>query len=54
MNPQTVNIRILDKEYQVSCPPEERDALLLSARALESVCAQSATVVALSDWSVLP
>ena len=35
MNPQTVNIRILDKEYQVSCPPEERDALLLSARALD-------------------
>ncbi|MEZ5530469.1 MAG: cell division protein ZapA [Porticoccaceae bacterium] len=35
MSQQTVNIRILDKEYQVSCPAEERDALLQSARALD-------------------
>lgn len=35
MNQQTVNIRILDKEYQVSCPAEERDALLRSARVLD-------------------
>jgi len=35
MNQQTVNIRILDKEYQVSCPVEERDALLQSARVLD-------------------
>lgn len=26
-----VNIRILDKEYQVACPPEERSALMDSA-----------------------
>ncbi|MBM4196079.1 MAG: cell division protein ZapA [Gammaproteobacteria bacterium] len=26
-----VNIRILDKEYQIACPPEERNALLDSA-----------------------
>ena len=31
----TTNIRILDKEYQVSCPPDERIALLDSARALD-------------------
>ena len=31
----TTNIRILDKEYQVSCPPEERMALLESARSLD-------------------
>ena len=31
----TTNIRILDKEYQVSCPPEERVALLDSARSLD-------------------
>ncbi|MGS2722846.1 cell division protein ZapA [Porticoccus sp. GXU_MW_L64] len=31
----TTNIRILDKEYQVSCPPDERVALLDSARALD-------------------
>ncbi len=35
MSQQTVNIRILDKEYQVSCPVDERDALLQSARALD-------------------
>lgn len=35
MSQQTVNIRILDKEYQVSCPIEERDALLRSAHALD-------------------
>lgn len=32
---QTVNIRILDKEYQVSCPPDERNALLDAAKALD-------------------
>ena len=31
----TTNIRILDKEYQVSCPPEERVALLDSAHSLD-------------------
>ena len=33
--PQTVDIHILDKEYQVSCPPEERDALMQAARHLD-------------------
>ncbi|GIX31430.1 MAG: cell division protein ZapA [Porticoccaceae bacterium] len=32
----TVNIRILDREYQVHCPPEERPALLRSAEALDA------------------
>jgi len=31
----TVKVRILDKEYQVACPPEERDALRASARYLD-------------------
>ncbi len=35
MSQDTVNIRILDKEYQVSCPPEERSALLQAARSLD-------------------
>lgn len=35
MSSQTVNIRILDKEYQVSCPPDERNALLQSAKELD-------------------
>lgn len=32
---ETVDIHILDKEYQVSCPPEERDALLNAAHQLD-------------------
>lgn len=31
-----VTIRVLDKEYQVACPPEEKDALLTSARYLDT------------------
>ncbi|MCF6209792.1 MAG: cell division protein ZapA [Gammaproteobacteria bacterium] len=31
----TVTIRVLDKEYQVACPTEERVALLESARYLD-------------------
>lgn len=33
--PGTVVVKILDKEYQVSCPPSEQDALLKSARYLD-------------------
>lgn len=33
--PNTVSIRILDKEYQVNCPPDERNALLQSASYLD-------------------
>jgi len=32
----TVNIRILDKEYQVNCPPEEQSALLRSSQLLDT------------------
>lgn len=32
---QAVTIRILDKDYQVACPIEEREALLDSARLLD-------------------
>jgi cell division protein ZapA len=31
----TVIIRILDREYQVHCPPEEQDALIKSSRVLD-------------------
>lgn len=31
----TVALSILDKEYQVACPPEKRDALLRAARELD-------------------
>ena len=33
--PTTVSVKILDKEYQVSCPAEEVDALTSSARYLD-------------------
>ncbi|UTF59237.1 cell division protein ZapA [Gilvimarinus sp. DA14] len=35
MSNETVHVRILDKEYQVACPAEERSALLESAQILD-------------------
>lgn len=37
MNEQStaVQVKILDKEYQVNCPPSDHDALLKSARYLD-------------------
>jgi cell division protein ZapA len=35
MSNNTVNIRILDKEYQVNCPPDEQAALLRSSQLLD-------------------
>lgn len=32
--PVPVSVTILDKEYRVACPPEERDALVASAAML--------------------
>ena len=31
----TVEVKILDKEYQVNCPPSDQEALLKSARYLD-------------------
>ena len=36
MSDKTVDIHILDKDYQVSCPIEESEALLSSAKKLNS------------------
>lgn len=33
---ETVQIRILDKEYQVQCPPEEKAGLMESAQVLDT------------------
>lgn len=33
-HPVPVSIQILDKEYRISCAPQERDALIQSARIL--------------------
>ena len=35
MSQQTVDIHILDKDYQVSCPLEEHNALIESAKKLD-------------------
>ncbi|HET8850377.1 MAG TPA: cell division protein ZapA [Marinobacter sp.] len=35
-SPTTVEVRILDKEYLVACPPEEQDALRRAAKHLDS------------------
>jgi len=32
----TVEVKILDKEYLVACPPEEQEALIRAARHLDS------------------
>lgn len=36
MSNQTVTVKILDKDYQVACPPEERSALIQSAELLDT------------------
>jgi len=33
--PSTVRLRILDNDYQVACPPEEKEGLLNAARYLD-------------------
>ncbi|ETN93711.1 Z ring-associated protein ZapA [Gammaproteobacteria bacterium MOLA455] len=35
MSSISLTIRILDKDYQVNCKPDERDALILSASLLD-------------------
>lgn len=35
MSSETVTVKILDKDYQVACPPSERNALLESAQLLD-------------------
>ena len=35
MSSISLTIRILDKDYQVNCKPEERDALIMSAKMLD-------------------
>ncbi|MDO3381333.1 cell division protein ZapA [Gilvimarinus algae] len=35
MSNETVHVKILDKDYQVACPAEERSALIQSAQILD-------------------
>ena len=52
----TVSVRILDKEYQVSCPPEQVDELTASARHLDQQMREireSGSVVGLDRMAVM-
>jgi cell division protein ZapA len=56
MSDDTVFVKILDKEYQVACPPEERDALRQAARNLDDrmrVIKSSGTVIGLERIAVM-
>lgn len=52
----TVSVRILDREYQVSCPPEQVDELTASARHLDAQMREireSGNVVGLDRMAVM-
>lgn len=52
----TVFVSILDKDYQVACPPQERDALLLSAHELDRrmrTIRESGSVIGLERIAVM-
>ena len=52
----TVRVHILDKDYQVACPPEERDALVESARYLDQqmrTIRQSGKVIGMERIAVM-
>jgi cell division protein ZapA len=54
--PQTVRVHILDKDYQVACPADERDALVESARYLDQqmrTIRQSGKVIGLERIAVM-
>ena len=52
MSSETVYVKILDKEYQVACPPEERGALLQSAQVLRMI-KNSGSVIGLERIAVM-
>lgn len=56
MSSDTVYVKILDKEYQVACPPEERGALLQSAQILDErmrMIKNSGSVIGLERIAVM-
>ena len=56
MSNETITVRILDQEYQVACPPDERQALLDSAHLLNErmkVIRGSSSVVGLERMAVM-
>ncbi len=56
MNNDTVFVKILDKEYQVACKPDERGALLQAAQYLDErmrEIRQSGSVIGLERIAVM-
>ena len=53
-NQARVSVRILEKEYHITCPIEERSDLLDSAEFLNRRCARSATAARSSAWIASP
>ncbi|GAA5315826.1 MAG: cell division protein ZapA [Candidatus Pelagadaptatus aseana] len=56
MSNDTVFVKILDKEYQIACPPEEREALRQAAQNLDDrmrVIKSSGTVIGLERIAVM-
>ncbi|MDO3388571.1 cell division protein ZapA [Gilvimarinus sp. SDUM040013] len=56
MSSQTINVRILDKDYQVACPDEERRALIESAQILDErmrMIKNSGSVIGLERIAVM-
>ncbi|MBU2885785.1 cell division protein ZapA [Gilvimarinus agarilyticus] len=56
MSNQTINVRILDKDYQVACPDEERHALIESAQVLDErmrMIKNSGSVIGLERIAVM-
>jgi cell division protein ZapA len=54
--PATVSVRILDKEYQVACDPDEVDELTASARYLDGqmrIIRESGKVLGLDRMAVM-
>lgn len=52
----TVRVHILDKDYQVACPPDQREALVESARYLDQqmrTIRQSGKVIGLERIAVM-
>lgn len=56
MSNQTISVRILDKDYQVACPEEERRALIESAQMLDErmrMIKNSGSVIGLERIAVM-
>lgn len=52
----TITVNLLDKDYQVACPPNEQEALLKAARSLDArlrEISQGANIVGLERIAIM-